>query len=1089
MVAGVEMKEAPGPDGNALRQYRYGTINCGLDLMREAWTQLEHVWSIGAPTHRLHPGLIRHAGRRIPAGFFTQNPVDIIAVDSSTRTLADQAARPAEPEPWELLIWSVAPVNKPALIIEVWPGSASYWRSNGPFDKLSRTRWSNAGYRSHCQHLNSTHIGGAIDQPRFIIIRCKRDGGFDWHWETVCPQPPRPMSNLLIPHGLLPPQSHREYARQNLLNFPLPRWDCDPMPCRPGSWIETSKGRRRLLNEEIGRGLGIPKTWNLQYASKGTRADLNHTTSLFHWEYLGRCLTLTQRSRDISVTTQTALTSTKTDAPNSAPFHWAPPDLRRGGAWHQRAIATLRIAAATYPDPNAIYSDGLSCLDRHRTNYDSVGSTPTTLQILWWNFPKLHWDSLRIGSRMNFRRPPPTGVTPNSTMTPDQLTVAGAFVDELIGLGTLIPVTSFRANAPLFCVPKAGQPGEWRVIANMLTGGQNSTVANDPVFLNRPLDILRHMYTGGWSAVADASKFFYQFRVHPDDQPYLGVIHPVTGKNYVYGYLPMGGSNSPALAGRFGLSFLRLLRIRFPEFRGAPRFNSRWATEFVECSETFDPGLGYGLVFTDATGAPTLRTWVHVDDFMLHGPTKAATTRGLELFLDLAVEVGLLCHPKKLVPPSHTVTYVGFEFDTTNTPTIRVPDVKRQRAEAMIGFIRSRPARFAFSRLTLSVLAGVLESISEATPKRLGHTYLRRLHAVIHPEGSGPEIYYTRTTLTPHILRDLAWWSAIVRAPISRQVHSSRTGTLVPTWGDGSGTGTGGTLGLPDGPLRMWMGTWTPYIFRFSSNWKELSTLALTLQHLVDLQQRQHTDVRGCSVFYFTDNEVTYWVAQNSSAKHPHLHALIEQIRLLELELDIELHVIHVPGVVMISQGTDGLSRGIWMSQLHKLYPQYSLTGSVFRPVHPDPWYLYHAAQRFNLAPTWEHFPWFSSWDGSLVLHRRTIWFPPPEATRQLLCFLLSTWVESPLDTGCLVILPRVMSENWKGLSQFLDELCTIYPKDIPLRCQLPLPIPIIVLHLSPHTRCLSRQLHRMEPFATPAHAPQHIREADRLRALSSDNP
>ncbi len=29
---------------------------------------------------------------------------------------------------------------------------------------------------------------------------------------------------------------------------------------------------------------------------------------------------------------------------------------------------------------------------------------------------------------------------------------------------------------------------------------------------------------------------------------------------------------------------------------------------------------------------------------------------------------------------------------------------------------------------------------------------------------------------------------------------------LLPSWGDGSGTGTVGTLALPDKPLKTWMG-------------------------------------------------------------------------------------------------------------------------------------------------------------------------------------------------------------------------------------------------------------------------------------------
>ena len=71
-------------------------------------------------------------------------------------------------------------------------------------------------------------------------------------------------------------------------------------------------------------------------------------------------------------------------------------------------------------------------------------------------------------------------------MTDEQLIAAGDFVDELISLGVLQSPPQDRAtllNAPLFVIPKAGQPGEWRCIADMLRGGQNMCIVNDPTIL------------------------------------------------------------------------------------------------------------------------------------------------------------------------------------------------------------------------------------------------------------------------------------------------------------------------------------------------------------------------------------------------------------------------------------------------------------------------------------------------------------------------------------------------------------------------------------------------------------------------------
>ena len=62
--------------------------------------------------------------------------------------------------------------------------------------------------------------------------------------------------------------------------------------------------------------------------------------------------------------------------------------------------------------------------------------------------------------------------------------------------------------------------------------------------------------------------------------------------------------------------------------------------------------------------------------------------------------------------------------------------------------------------LSLAVVVGILEALVESTPRLLGHTKLRQFHDIVHPLGLGVGIdpYYTRTTLTPEVCNDLAWW-------------------------------------------------------------------------------------------------------------------------------------------------------------------------------------------------------------------------------------------------------------------------------------------------------------------------------------------
>jgi hypothetical protein len=77
-------------------------------------------------------------------------------------------------------------------------------------------------------------------------------------------------------------------------------------------------------------------------------------------------------------------------------------------------------------------------------------------------------------------------------MGPEELKVAEEFVEELVALGVLRPPADedgnpfdVVTNAPVLTVPKPGQPGQYRCIADKLKGGQNASVRNDQVFLPR----------------------------------------------------------------------------------------------------------------------------------------------------------------------------------------------------------------------------------------------------------------------------------------------------------------------------------------------------------------------------------------------------------------------------------------------------------------------------------------------------------------------------------------------------------------------------------------------------------------------------
>jgi hypothetical protein len=103
------------------------------------------------------------------------------------------------------------------------------------------------------------------------------------------------------------------------------------------------------------------------------------------------------------------------------------------------------------------------------------------------------------------------------------------------------------------------------------------------------------------------------------------------------------------------------------------------------------------------------------------------------------------------------------------------------------------------------------------------------------------------------------------------------------------------------------MGSWAPHVQHFDLNWRELRTVLWTIECKV----QQGHDLQGATLFYFTDNMVTYYIVYNGSSRSQELHKLIRRITTLELQLRCWIEVIHIPGVVMITQGADGLSCGV----------------------------------------------------------------------------------------------------------------------------------------------------------------------------------
>jgi hypothetical protein len=296
-----------------------------------------------------------------------------------------------------------------------------------------------------------------------------------------------------------------------------------------------------------------------------------------------------------------------------------------------------------------------------------------------------------------------------------------------------------------------------------------------------PEDILPRMYPGGFSSVIDASKFFHMFLTVDEELRFMGLIHPDTGDHYWYTRLPMGLSNSPAVSGRFGAAFLRLIFQEVEEMQGEVLIND-WKVALE--GDEFDPKLGIVRVLVGSDLITVCLIWIHVDDIFLHVTTPAKCTSALKKILDLTVLVGLICHPTKLKPPAQIQKLCGFLYNSVGTPKLRIPDNKVVRALALLDFLM-RGSRKVICRLTLAVVVGTLQYLVPATPNAIGASFLHHVYRNIHNEtlenvDDIHDFHHSGLALGALAQAYFSWWEQALASGLREQVHTRDFCTLGP---------------------------------------------------------------------------------------------------------------------------------------------------------------------------------------------------------------------------------------------------------------------------------------------------------------------
>jgi hypothetical protein len=109
----------------------------------------------------------------------------------------------------------------------------------------------------------------------------------------------------------------------------------------------------------------------------------------------------------------------------------------------------------------------------------------------------------------------------------------------------------------------------------------------------------------------------------------------------------------------------------------------------------------------------------------------------------------------------------------------------------------------------------------------------------------------------------------------------------------------------------------------------------------------------------------------------------------------------------MITQGTDGLSRGIWANGINTYFKSFAV--EVFLPALPSlsltKWALIHIGIYEDYAPWWNVETDTSSWEPQNLMHSNIFWVLSPGVARKGFTAAIIAWVETPWDSSHLFLI------------------------------------------------------------------------------------
>lgn len=187
----------------------------------------------------------------------------------------------------------------------------------------------------------------------------------------------------------------------------------------------------------------------------------------------------------------------------------------------------------------------------------------------------------------------------------------------------------------------------------------------------------------------------------------------------------------------------------------------------------------------------------------------------------------------------------------------------------------------------------------------------------------------------------------------------------------------------------------------------------------------------------------------------------------------------------MISEGSDGLSRGLWASSSRNPALSCDHVRSVFQSAPSNNDVIKWLTTVVTVPEKITYMNYLKPFHHKTILNWTTFFNPSPQVARQVINYVLNYWVEAPQTTSALFLLPSVLQHEWGRANKNVILVGTFHPKSLPFSPMCSSSVPLTLLFLPKFKPSLSP---RLDSHAGHSSDNWHVHQAKFVRRLPPAN-